>query len=102
MDRIRAEVYRGSGDCTNGGVTSKTDHCILFFRDGDGVPDEINGQPVLILSRRTIGGREHLSAVPPMPHSGSGPMFGGNFIYSCDSRFPSEYPIPVHDRFEHA
>jgi hypothetical protein len=30
----------------------------------------------------------------------AGPMFGGNFIYASDSRFPCQYPIPVHDRFE--
>jgi hypothetical protein len=27
-------------------------------------------------------------------------MFGGTFIYSSDSRFPSKYPIPLHDRVE--
>ena len=27
-------------------------------------------------------------------------MFGGNFVYTSDSRFPSDYPIPIHDRFE--
>jgi hypothetical protein len=29
-----------------------------------------------------------------------GPMFGGNFVYTSDSRFPNKYPIPVHDRWE--
>ena len=29
-----------------------------------------------------------------------GPMFGGAFIWSSDSRFPSRQPIPVHDRYE--
>lgn len=31
-----------------------------------------------------------------------GPMFGGNFCYSSDSRFREicQYPIPIHDRFE--
>lgn len=27
-------------------------------------------------------------------------MAGGNFVYSSDSRFPSKYPIPIHDRRE--
>jgi hypothetical protein len=27
-------------------------------------------------------------------------MFGGTFIFSSDSRFPSHYPIPLHDRVE--
>ena len=34
------------------------------------------------------------------PEGKVGPMFGGNFIYTSDSRFPNDYPIPVHDRFE--
>jgi hypothetical protein len=29
-----------------------------------------------------------------------GGMFGGHYIESCDSRFPTTAPIPVHDRFE--
>lgn len=30
----------------------------------------------------------------------TGGMMGGNWIESCDSRFPTSAPIPVHDRFE--
>jgi hypothetical protein len=30
----------------------------------------------------------------------TGGMFGGNYIESSDSRFPTTAPIPVHDRFE--
>ena len=30
----------------------------------------------------------------------SGCSFGGNFIYTSDSRFPSRFPIPIHDRRE--
>lgn len=29
-----------------------------------------------------------------------GGMFGGNYITTSDSRFPTTAPIPVHDRFE--
>lgn len=29
-----------------------------------------------------------------------GRMFGGHFAFSCDSRFPSDTPIPIHDRQE--
>lgn len=27
-------------------------------------------------------------------------MFGGTFIYTSDGRFPTNYPIPLHDRRE--
>ena len=30
----------------------------------------------------------------------AGPMFGGSFIYTSDSRFPLKYPVPLHDRYE--
>ena len=30
----------------------------------------------------------------------TGGMFGGHYIESCDARFPTTAPIPVHDRFE--
>ena len=30
----------------------------------------------------------------------TGGMFGGNFVTTSDSRFPTSAPIPVHDRFE--
>lgn len=27
-------------------------------------------------------------------------MFSGAFVYTSDSRFPNQFPIPVHDRSE--
>ncbi len=31
-----------------------------------------------------------------------GAMFGGKFAYSSDGRFPSSFPLPIHDRYETA
>lgn len=31
----------------------------------------------------------------------TGGMFGGHYIATSDSRFPTSAPIPVHDRFEY-
>ena len=45
-------------------------------------------------------------AVPVMEPHGKliGPMFGGCFIHTCDSRFRKfvghDYPVPLHDRWE--
>jgi hypothetical protein len=99
---LSVQVYRckydhsGDCDCTNGGITSKMNSLIL-----GGVPncpftgDENN---TVVLVERCTG---YVCAVPvKQPEGMCGPMFGGNFIYSSDSRFPSNYPIPVHDRFE--
>lgn len=33
-------------------------------------------------------------------HEMVGPMFSGNFAYTSDSRFPANYPLPIHDRYE--
>jgi hypothetical protein len=27
-------------------------------------------------------------------------MWGGHFVYSSDSRWPTRRPIPLHDRYE--
>lgn len=91
-------VFRDTlGDCTNGGATSKAGSFIL-------VPEGVafqSSEPILRLNRRMIGGREYLRAIPDGETRHV--MFGGNFVWSTDSRFRrqvSEYPIPVHDRVE--
>lgn len=86
-------------DCTNHGITSKATSALLV---GEGVPEIFEAdenQPVLVLDTKYF--RDCIRAVPAVqPTDKAGPMFGGNFIFSSDSRFPSRYPIPVHDRFE--
>ena len=96
-------VLRNSmGDCTNKGVTSQATSFLLV---GEGVPEifeESPRVPTLVLVRRWVGTpNEYLHAEPLVqPTGGVGPMAGGNFVYSTDGRFPSKYPISVHDRFE--
>ena len=98
MKGLLVWVYRPHFDCTNGGITSHNNTVLLV---GEGVPEifEPGDLPVLKLVKRQLRGTE-----PPYLHAqpieGSGHMMGGNFIYSSDSRFPSDYPISVHDRQE--
>lgn len=100
---LHVTTARTSGvDCTNGGVTSKYEHFILLCEEGND-PD-VSGPfspspdtPALVLKGRG----DYLYAVPKeivdrKEHS----MFGGNWVYTSDSRFPCHYPIPVHDRQE--
>lgn len=98
---LRCSVYRNAdlGDCTNGGITSQVSRVTLV---GEGVPEIFSPNseaPALELFRRPYGS---LGARPLdwMEREGAGPMFGGNFIYTSDSRLPGGSPIPVHDRFE--
>lgn len=88
----------GLGDCTNGGISSKFEKFVIV---GEGIPEifEPNqDSPGLELVKRNINGNEYLSCKPlgEKDHT----MFGGNYITSSDSRMPSKYPIPIHDRKE--
>lgn len=103
---LHVEVYRSVDfpDCTLGGVTSKHGRCLLLGVDGPTSVEENNrysGYPVLRIVRHPAVATR-LYAVPvDVETSGPGRMqFGGNFVYSCDSRFRQVcmYPIPVHDR----
>lgn len=100
MKGLVVNVYRAKHfNCTTG-VTSTHDTVLLV---GKGIPEvsESDGVflPILKVVRRNIFGREHVHAEPIDEPNGNR-MFGGNFIYTSDSRFPNQYPIPVHDRVE--
>lgn len=60
-----------------------------------------NGDDYLVLVEKVFFGEVYLRAIPKsILDSGVRSMFGGNFIYTSDSRFPSDHPIKVHDRVE--
>jgi hypothetical protein len=94
------------GDCTNGGISSRHDSLILV---GDGVEkvfEENDQHPAIRLIKRKAGGREFWIAAPLDAKHGEGEnggwpyMFGGNWLYSGDSQFPSDAPIKIFDRLE--
>lgn len=98
---ISASVYKFPlGECTNGGVTAKATTVLVphpygYYELEDGVKTH-NDMPVMELV--TKHGRLHARPVDDDRWL----MFGGNFIYSSDSRFQeiSRQPIHVHDRHE--
>lgn len=97
-------IYRHAGpDTSNHGVSQKMETMLLV---GPGIPKvfPVADRPVLQLVKKNGTGKFHLIAEPDaLPEAGNiGWMFGGNFVYSSDSRFPSRTPIPVHDRQESA
>lgn len=108
---LLCHVYRWRlGDCTNGGVSAGNDCFVLVGAEGPFEPNDRH--PALYLARwygRTIACPEDLEAAYPLrrnqrddcsiEHPGCW-MFGGNFIYSSDSRFPTKAPIAVYDRRE--
>ena len=103
---LPVEVYYNSRyrECANGGITAQEE--TLYLVDVPGAFFEMpDNDPRLLrlVNFRTAGGGEYIHAEmvnPGLSGSMAGPMMGGNFVYSCDSRFPSAYPIPVHDRYE--
>lgn len=100
MKTILACVFRNSlGDCSNSGLTSREDTLVLHY--GSGLDLDMIPGDELVLVERTLFGKESNYAIPAeILRSGRHSMFGGNFIYTSDSRFPSDAPIKVHDRLE--
>ena len=95
-------------DCSNGGVSGKYDNLMLKCDDGPFETDE--NDPQLVELKLHMG---HPIIVPcnnTDPTKTIGPMMGGAFGYSSDSRFSklvsklygdSFYGgVPIHDRYE--
>ena len=56
----------------------------------------------VVLIERVLWGEQHNYCMPgDIFKSGKRSMFGGNFVYTSDDRFPSEAPIKVFDRLEY-
>ena len=91
-------------DCTNQGISSFNDEAFLIW--GDDVTSKLPNHPCIFVLEKGYGNREYM-AIPfdqwlEAKNLGRNPtgMFGGNFIYCSDSRFPSKQPIHIHDRYE--
>ena len=105
MPSYFVSIYRDADgvDCTINGVSNQHRRAILYRGD---VPENhpkdyaalvLDEKPITICARTVA----RVRAVPVGETHWT--MFGGNFIWSCDSRFRqevSEYPIAVHDRIE--
>lgn len=98
---LRCEVYverRHPAGWTNGGASSTKDSFII---EGEGIDETEDMAEVMVVTPW----KGFLRATPKGMDPGRWPMFGGNFLYSSDGRFPVSldgwhHPIPIHDRFE--
>ena len=103
MSTVLTLVYRNNlGDSTNNGVTSGQDSINLHYGPDADLAD-LNDFPDddLVLVERRLFGKKAWYAVPIGAYKNNKQtMFGGNFVYTSDSRFPGSAPLPVHDRIE--
>lgn len=88
-------VYRvDETDCTNKGISYDRSNVILI---GENVPQIFRSGSLPVVELRYFGGYIYAA---PYEAANRSSAFGGNFIWSSDSRFPSRQPIALHDRFE--
>ena len=89
--------------CANGGITEQVEVLYLVCDDGWLSLPETDPRLIKLVKHVREGELAYVHAEQINPGDTShlcGPMFGGNFVYTSDSRFPGRYPIPVHDRYE--
>ena len=98
---LLVHTYRPKEDCSNGGLTCFYSTFVLIDDDIKGPFRPKEGVPELRLCRMNLGDKKYIYAVPTALKN-EHTMFGGNFIWTSDSRLNkvSSYPIPVHDRVE--
>jgi hypothetical protein len=100
---LLAHVYRsGDGmDATLDGLSSKFNSFILEgteVLDND-CPFTTDGDDVLVYVEKVISG-EKVHYAYPRDYKYKHYMFGGNWLYTSDSRFPTRHPIRIMDRHE--
>lgn len=95
-------------DHSNGGISSRCREVTVMDLPGGEVFDVTPERPAVRLVQRIIYGKPYVHAEPiDQPKGVLGPMFGGCYIATCDSRFRQEATrlgcpgaVPLHDRFE--
>lgn len=117
MQGISVQILRSDlGDCTNKGVTSPAlskGRIVVVFDEaiehGNYNLEDCKDDPRILclkVVRRWVGTKNEYLHIEPMfdqgVPGGVGPIMGGNYITTSDSRFRTlaRYPLPVHDRFE--
>ena len=115
MEHISVSVFRDAwlnSDCTNNGISARHNRLELFWdctrNEAQHYCSEhkIAFDTAIFLVKRELWGEDHSYAEPLFKPKGKLEMFGGNFVYTSDSRLyklcglKTAMPIPVHDRFE--
>ena len=107
MRALPISVYKnGSGDCTNGGISSRFRE-LLVICDSGFIDVDINNPPENLVKvvKRHLFGRDIFHLEPVNRPKGCGWMAGGNFGHTSDSRFSEMLggfygAVSIHDRQE--
>ena len=100
---LRVSIYRDAdgSDCTNNGISSRYTNATITGEGIEGPFSPSDDAPEMVIIKDEICGRERIRAIPKDLHESKlWVMFGGNFVYSSDSRFPANAPIMIFDRVE--
>ncbi len=113
MEGLICEIYEAKDmkNCSNNGFSARFETVTLLgVKQLTGQFEPINGpfkptkdSPPVIITERNVCGKIYYSAYPCNERAEALDgwyMFGGCFVKTCDSRFPFDYPIPLHDRKE--
>jgi hypothetical protein len=88
------------GECTNNGLSAGKKSLTLVGPAIERGPITIeDGEDYLVCEYRERYD-DYIAVPKSLRDTGKWPMFGGNFAYTSDSRFPSGAPIKIFDRIE--
>jgi len=113
MNGLPCSIYESKpiGNCSAGGISERSKEVTLLgVHRLDGTFERVEAPfspsesaPPVIIQERKPCGKLYYSAYPCDDEGNALDgwfMSGGTFIATCDSRFPFDYPIPLHDRQE--
>lgn len=108
MKGLICEIYAAKAfpDCSNGGISGRVKSVTLVGYDSQGnlIPeifDETSERPAVWIEwRKLFGDGKLYPCARPAELGERQGMMGGAYIYTMDSRFPWDYPVPLHDRIE--
>ena len=113
MKGLHCSIFESKdiGNCSNNGISARCKTVNLLgvkrlngtFEPMEHIFESSEIIPPVIIEERNIGGKPYYSTYPCDDKGNKLDgwfMFGGSFIKTSDSRFPFDYPIPLHDRLE--
>lgn len=99
---LRCDIYKSEYKCALNVISYEKKQVTLV---GEGIPEiheASEDAPAVLLIVENKAGSKQTPRVKPIIDGGENLwfMFGGNFIYTHDSRFPFDHPIKLFDLYE--